>query len=249
MTILVTQLAGHQALAGIVSKGGRPLFEIGLSSYESADYKKAEKYWQRSAELGHVPAMYSLARLYHTGLLGKMDLKAAQKWYLNAAINGIVPAQYQLGRLLYGRGDFQGALRWLSEAAKADDANAQHDIALMYEEGNGVPKSLEEAAKWYEKAAENGSTPAQFKLVQMYMNGQGVEMNNAKAFLWAAKAAESGNPDAKYILGYMYYTGTGIVQSFELSILYLEEAAAEGQPQAQSLLEKVKEAAQRYSAR
>ena len=44
----------------------------------------------------------------------------------------------------------------LAEKAKAGDAEAQSDLGVMYNKGEGVPKNNVEAAKWFRKAAEQG---------------------------------------------------------------------------------------------
>jgi len=43
-------------------------------------------------------------------------------------------------------------------------ASEQLELAARYREGNGVPKSMEEAIKWWTKAAEQGNAVSQFKL-------------------------------------------------------------------------------------
>ena len=223
------------------------IFYKGVMAYRLRDIPKAKAYWERAADRGHALAMYSLGRLYQYGDLGSPDLEAAEKWHREAAIRGVTPAQYQLAKLLLDQQEAEEAAHWMSESAMADYVAAQHDLAVMYEEGTGVKPSMESAAKWYLEAAENGSMPAQFKLVTMYMEGKGVEQNDQKAFEWATKASESGDPNAKYLLGYMFYTGTGTVTNLEMAEVWLREAIAEGQSKAKKLLEEVKKKQQANS--
>ena len=44
---------------------------------------------------------------------------------------------------------------------------AQYDIAVMYEYGNGVTRDIDEAFQWYMRAADNGHPDAK-KLVKKY---------------------------------------------------------------------------------
>ncbi|KAB2645301.1 MAG: SEL1-like repeat protein, partial [Verrucomicrobia bacterium] len=49
--------------------------------------------------------------------------------------------------------------RFLAREAKAKqgDADAQFNLGVCYESGNGVAKDYVEAVKWYRKAAEQGN--------------------------------------------------------------------------------------------
>lgn len=212
----------------------------GETAYKNGDIKRAAHFFKSAAERGHPMGMYALARVYQYGDLGEIDLEKAEKWHYQAARHDVIPAQYHYAKLLWDKDQWEESFPWMEKAARGDLAMAQHDLALMYEEGLGVEASMENAAEWYLKAAENGAVPAQFKLVKMYINGNGVEQNHAEAFKWALKAAESKDPNAKYLLGYMYYSGTGTVKSPEMAEIWLEEAVMEGQPAAQKLLDAIR---------
>ena len=67
----------------------------------------------------------------------------------------------------------------------------------MYEIGECVEKSFEEAAKWYRLAADQGNPDAQLNLGLMYEYGRGVEKSYEEAAKWYRLAADQGNPDAK----------------------------------------------------
>lgn len=49
-----------------------------------------------------------------------------------------------------------GALRQGREAAERGVAAAQHDLGVMYAEGEGVAEDDHEAVRWFRKAAEQG---------------------------------------------------------------------------------------------
>lgn len=239
--ILTGVLATLLLCASPASAAGRAdeWFHRGIVAYQEGNFDRAEKYWTRAAERGQSSAMYSLGRLYQYGDLGEPDLKQAGHWYRQAANQGVTPAKYLLASILFDRGEYDEAATWMSQAAKEDYTRAQHDLALMYEEGKGLQTSPEEAARWYLKAAEGGYEPAVFKMVQIYLNGEGVPKNPTLAFDWATRAAQTGNADAKYLLGYMYYSGSGTVKSLEMAEIYLQEAVDAGLQAASGLLEEV----------
>ena len=89
--------------------------------------------------------------------------------------------------------DFQTMLK----KAEAGDAAAQHYLAWMYANGEGVPKSREEAAKWIRKAAEQGKAETQYMLGEAYANGYGVPKDDAEAVKWFRKAAAQGHEEAQ----------------------------------------------------
>ncbi len=63
---------------------------------------------------------------------------------------------------------FSAEVSQLKQMAEEGDIDAQVDLALKIEKGEGVRQDLKEAAKWYRKAAEQGSVDAQEKLRDMF---------------------------------------------------------------------------------
>ena len=97
------------------------------------------------------------------------------------------------------RGDYATALREWQPLAEQGNAYAQHNLGIMYENGQGVPQDYAEAVKWYRKAAEKGYATAQYNLGLMYGKGQGVPQDYVQAHLWfslsAAKGQKEGSKD------------------------------------------------------
>ncbi len=58
--------------------------------------------------------------------------------------------------------------------AQAGDAEAQFNLGVMYDRGQGVPQDDVQAAEWYRKAAEQGHAGAQHNLGSAYYDGRGV---------------------------------------------------------------------------
>ncbi len=86
------------------------------------------------------------------------------------------------------------------KAAEQGDAEAQYNLGLCYEDGEGVTRDLCEAAKWWRKAAEQGYAQAQFDLGCCYAAGLGVAEDEAESVKWYRKAAEQGHEKAKAAL-------------------------------------------------
>ena len=143
------------------------------------------------------------------------------------ASSRISQKMFNLGYVYYSEEDYQKALFWFERAADQGNAFAQHNLAVMYDTGEGVAKDYKKAVYWFEKAADQGVAVAQFSLGSMYNNGQGVAKNYQKAFYWYQKSANQGLVTAQYNLGRMYYKGEGVVKNYVKSYKWLILAKAQ----------------------
>ncbi|NTV99504.1 MAG: sel1 repeat family protein [Chlorobiaceae bacterium] len=72
----------------------------------------------------------------------------------NPAAQNKVGAYYQIG--IGTDQNNTEAARWFRAAAEQEYAEAQFNLAEMYEEGKGVVQDMETALSWYKKACGNG---------------------------------------------------------------------------------------------
>jgi hypothetical protein len=119
-----------------------------------------------------------------------------------AAEKGDMYAQLMYGALFEdGAGgvkqDLAQAMRWYLKAARQGYPKAQHNLALLYEDGKGVPQDYAQAAIWYKKAAQAGFSEAQNNLAVLYILGNGVEADRAQAESLLRQAVAQGNPNAR----------------------------------------------------
>jgi uncharacterized protein len=120
------------------------------------------------------------------------------------------------------------ALQQLIMMGTAGNAEAQFNLGVLYEQGNGVPKDYVQAVNWYRKAAEQGDTDAQLMLGLMYVAGDAVQATN-----WFRKAAEQGLSKAQFNLGVMYSNGDGVPKDHVQAANWYRKAAERGQANAQ----------------
>ena len=133
-------------------------------------------------------------------------------------------------------GDFKTALAEWMPLAEQGNANAQRNLGLMYDNGDGVQENDKTAVKWYTLAAEQGLDQAQSNLGLMYENGIGVQENHETAVKWYTLAAEQGLDQAQSNLGFMYYIGKGVTQDYETSAKWYALAAEQGNSKAKENL-------------
>ena len=133
-------------------------------------------------------------------------------------------------------GDFKTALAEWMPLAEQGNANAQRNLGLMYDNGDGVQENDKTAVKWYTLAAEQGLDQAQSNLGLMYENGIGVQENHETAVKWYTLAAQQGLDQAQSNLGFMYYIGKGVTQDYETSAKWYALAAEQGNSKAKENL-------------
>jgi uncharacterized protein len=81
----------------------------------------------------------------------------------------------------YDRADLKSALGVWLPAAQAGDAEAQTNVAEVYERGLSGPPNYQSALMWYQKAADQKYARALFNLGTLYEQGLGVEQDKLKA--------------------------------------------------------------------
>ena len=78
------------------------------------------------------------------------------------------------------------------QLAERGNVQAQFNLGMMYENGQGVRQDDAEALRWYRKAAEQGYAKAQYNLGLMYANGHGVHQDFNLSKEWFGKACDGG---------------------------------------------------------
>jgi TPR repeat protein len=109
--------------------------------------------------------------------------------------------------------------------AQQGDANAQLQVGLRYDWGEGVGKDVNQAATWYQKSAVQGLANAQFLLGDCYAKGEGVAKNDTQSVSWYRKAAEQGHGMSQYNLGFSYEQGIGVTKDMAQAILWYQKSA------------------------
>lgn len=175
----------------------------GLAAYTLALYYhqkepkyplKAFEYFMVAAKQQHIEAQYYVGLYYQNGKGVKQDLDQAIYWYEKAAFQNDKDALYHLAMILIKlpEKDFETISKLLERAAKLDHPNAQYNLAVMYQKGDGVKLDMEKALFWYEKAANAGLAIAQYNLGMLYFEGMIVKKDEEKAKELWEKAAKQG---------------------------------------------------------
>ncbi|HLH49477.1 MAG TPA: tetratricopeptide repeat protein, partial [Roseiarcus sp.] len=97
------------------------------------------------------------------------------------------------GNALYERRQFLAAFRCWRDAETRGDAEASFRVAMLYERGEGVMRSLPDALEWHKKAALRGHAEAQYRLGFLYLSGFAAAPSGAESWLRAAGDFSRGN--------------------------------------------------------
>lgn len=119
------------------------------------------------------------------------------------------------------------SLTELTAQAQQQNPNAQYQLALSYQQGNGVVKNLDNAFYWYQQAAHNDHPLAKLKLADAYLKGLGTTQSTSQAIFWLTDLATTGNIDAQLRLAQLYETLPSSPSPLELSEIWYHAAAAE----------------------
>lgn len=164
------------------------------------------------------------------------DEQKAVEYYKRAAELGNEKAARNLAVKFYGDKDPQ-AFEWAQKAYELGDEEGAGLIAVMYNEGLGVPVDRQEAFRWNLKGAESGDGNAQRAVALNYLYGEGCTANVKEAVDWLRTAAECGNGLAAEHLSVLYRTGEFLPVDMEEAIHYAIMAAESEPPELDSLYE------------
>ena len=195
------------------------------------DYPKAQKYFNKAAELGMPHAMLNLGHLH--GFKG--EYQQAFKWYLKAAENDLIDAYYYVG-MAYKKGDGVAqdgckAVEWLEKAAEYGVEEWVIALADIYRDGLGnVPKDLGKAEALFEILTEYNAYHAP-TLAQI--RSQAAIKNDFESLL---ERAENGDLIAQKDLAMAYARGDEVEQDAEAAFKWYKAAAEQGDADAQNAL-------------
>ncbi|MEE8119617.1 MAG: tetratricopeptide repeat protein [Gammaproteobacteria bacterium] len=158
-----------------------------------------------------------ILRVDQPSYVGKFDRGAAYTKHdvddaKQQAKFGDLESQYNVGVMLVSRNRVTEAAYWYDQAARRGHNLAQYNLAVLYFNGEGVPRNFKRAAALLSSSAEKGNADAQYLLGRIYFTGQGVQRDFAKEAEWYQRAAEQGHALAQYNLGALYYLGEGVGQ-------------------------------------
>ncbi|CEK09914.1 tetratricopeptide repeat protein [Legionella hackeliae] len=211
------------------------LYEKGLGG--QPDTQLATQWYTASADQGQPVSQFLLGRMYQLGKIGNApDYEQAKKWY-SASQSSYSRSSVALG-FIYDTvdDDYSLAFKNYELAAQKNDKIGQYNLALIYEDGKGMPVDYAKARALFGKAAELGHKQSMTQLAELYFNGLGGSRDEQQALHWYKKAAALGESDALYQLGLLSETGVATKLDFSNAVNYYQESANKGNDKAKLAL-------------
>lgn len=200
------------------------------------DYEQAFHWALLAAEQGDKVAQYTLS---HCDLGGIVDSEQADHWSRKSIEWSDADCQFDFVQHYESRlvdKDNELRIRQHQQAAQQGDAEAQFNLGLSYELGDGVDQDDELCLYWYRQAAEQGHAGAQFILGTFYLNGIIVEEDAMQAVELFHLAAEQGEEGGMDMLGICYENGYGVGEDLERAVHWYRLSAEKGSANGQYLL-------------
>lgn len=111
---------------------------------------------------------------------------------------------YQKGIDSYMNGEYESAFYFFQKAANQSYADAQYQLGLMYNQGVGVEKNVNQAKSFFELATKQNHAESAYQLGLLYENSQDETPNYEEARHWYEKAANNDHLEAQYKLATLY---------------------------------------------
>jgi TPR repeat protein len=147
-----------------------------------------------------------------------------------------VPPEDTAGHDAFARKDYATAYRIWKPLADRGDANAQFNLAILYERGLGVRRDLSEAFELCQLAAAQRLPQAEVELGRMYARGWGTAQRYGEALQWFEKAADQGDADGQRNMGWLYDQGYGVARDYRIAAKWYQLAANHGNAEGQYAL-------------
>lgn len=165
-------------------------------------------------------------------------------WLGLGAWENVFAGNYKEGMLQYEKGNFQEAFRLIKKAAQEKNAQAEYQLSLMYQKGEGISADKEQAFYWCRRAAHRDHMKAAYAVSKMYQNPSLVEHDNQQAYYWLRRAAELDLENGWLSMALMYLNGELVERDTESAIAWLKHAADKENVIALTLLGKMYEKGQ-----
>ncbi|MAI84943.1 MAG: hypothetical protein CMM91_08440 [Rickettsiales bacterium] len=155
-------------------------------------------------------------------------------------------AGYKQAIDFYNKKQFRQSIVEFKKVAKNDKFdqdernNSMYNLAVIYDNGLGIPTNKNEALKWYKLASENNHKIAQFNLGWIYYHGENTEKNNFEAFKFYKKSALQGYSKAQFNLGILYFLGEGTLKDYVEAYKWFKISSLNGVKESLNFIQKVK---------
>nr|WP_321445165.1 hypothetical protein [uncultured Cohaesibacter sp.] len=145
----------------------------------------------------------------------------------------------QLTRGLHKAGKFRKAVEATRKGAELGSGHSMAFLAVMYQQGQAVPKDQSKALEWFEKAAAAGNPAAMVFAAALYRDGTGTAQDYSKAAAYYQQAADLEVAEAMTSLAVFLDRGQGVEKDADEAARYFLKALKAKDVEARKLLYEV----------
>lgn len=190
-------------------------------------------YFREGEQVGSIPCLIALHRLYREGDVIPQDRAEAEELGRKASELGSGEAAYEMGlffELFQGaKPNWEEASRWLALASERGLGGASVRLASYHlNEKLGVASDRAKAVSLCRLAAEQGDAEACFLLSQFYASGDGLPLDLVASTAWLRVAADRGHAASQNEFGLRLAGGLGVPSSFEEARKWFMKASQQG---------------------
>ncbi len=150
------------------------------------------------------------------------------KKYLDDEKKWVNESDYSEGVKAYKNNDFEKALALFHKSAEKGNPAAMNYIGIIYLNGNGVQKNIDEALKWYEKGSKAGMLYSSRNIANTFFNGKEVQKDYKRALEYYHKAAAKGDTHSMIRIAYLNKEGFGTEKNLDEAMKWYKKAADRG---------------------
>ena len=226
------------AAAGAASRPTACSLQVRVKALRQEELQTLEN----KAASGDPEAQTMLALAYHDPVLLKNNDSEALRLLHQAADHGFMAAEELLGIFLerglgVGQPSPLEAIDWYEKAVEQGSLDAATNVALMYEDGIGIPKDSAQALTWFGRTAEGGAPAAQYSLALIYQRCNGLLQNPKEYVRWLTEPAEQGVVPALLDLGaYSMHPPDGVKPDLDRALHSYQKAGELGSAPAQAIM-------------
>lgn len=133
--------------------------------------------------------------------------------------------KYQYARALYANGEFDAALKELSQSSDAGHVRASYLLGRLYQFGAAVARDPARSIPLYETGAKRGDPYSQYALGKALVGGLGTKPDIGRGMALVTSAAESGHTYAMNMLGAEYLSGEHVKKDEQRALRFFKESA------------------------
>lgn len=199
--------------------------------------QNAHDYFEQSAKLENINAMYGLGKLYMNKEFKGYDINKAVEWLTEAVNRDHEFAKVTLGKFyLHGESATKNVpygIQLLEQAAEQENQWAQYTLGKAYLDGKDVPMDIRKAVDFLFASAKQENQYAEYTLGKLFLKGELIRKEPAYGIQLLEQAAKQGNEWAQYLLGKEYLSGENVPINPQKAAAYFGASAEQGNQWAQ----------------